>query len=244
MTQIQEHQLVPFHVQTLPCMDGPWLVLAPHPDDESIGMGGTLAKAARMGIATHLVVLTDGALGGAHSNLVQIRQQEVQAAARCLGIKTIHFVDEPDRGLHVHAPLLQRIAALIMELKPAAVFFPGVQEFHPDHRNAALLLWQALQALGPAAPQAIAYEITGQSPANCLVDISDVVAVKEQAIAAYPSQLSEKNYWELVQALNKLRTLTLPPQVAWAEAFYRFSKQELQLTLVEWARQRAAMMLL
>jgi len=243
MSRIQEPQLVPFHTDILPCMESPWLVFAPHPDDESIGMGGTLAKAAHLGIATHLVVLTDGALGGNHSDLVHIRQQEVRIAARCLGIQSIRFIDEPDRGLVVSAALVQRLAALISELKPAAVFFPGVQEFHPDHRNAALLVWQALQVLGAAAPAAIAYEITCQSPANCLVDISAEVAVKQQAIAAYPSQLNEKNYWELVQALNKLRTLSLPASVAWAEAFYRFSKADLQLSLADWARQRAAMML-
>ncbi len=243
MTRIQEHQLVPFHTETLPCMQGPWLVIAPHPDDESIGMGGTLAKASQSGISTHLVVLTDGALGGSHSDLVQIRQREAKAAADCLGIKTIRFVDEPDRGLLVSESLVQRIAAIIRELKPAAVFFPGVQEFHPDHRNAALLVWQALQSLGAAAPQAIAYEITCQSPCNCLVDISAVVPVKEQAIAAYPSQLNEKNYWELVQSLNKLRTLSLPASVAWAEGFYCFSEEEVRLALEEWATRRAAMML-
>ena len=243
MTRRQEHQLVPFHTEILPCMEGPWLVFAPHPDDESIGMGGTLAKAAQRGISTHLVVLTDGALGGAHPDLVRVRQQEVQAAARCLGMQSIRFVDEPDRGLRVHELLVQRIATIILELAPAAVFFPGVQEFHPDHRNAALLVWQVLQRLSSAAPLAIAYEITGQSPANCLVDISAEIAVKEQAIAAYPSQLSEKNYWELVQALNKLRTLTLPASVTWAEAFYCFSKEELQLSLADWAMKRASMQL-
>lgn len=243
MSLPQESQLVPYDTTPLPCDGGPWLVVAPHPDDESIGMGGTLAKAARNGVKTHVVVLTDGALGGNRDNLVQLRQQEVKSACALLGVAGLHFFDQPDRGLHVDAQLCQRLAALIDEIGPAAVFFPGVLEFHPDHRAAALLGWQTLQAKGQAAPQAIAYEISCQSPVNCLVDVTADYMTKQQAIAVYASQLGERPYLELAQALNKLRTLTLSPSVQWAEGFYCYSRQELALPLNEWSAQRMRVML-
>ena len=63
--------LIPFQTSELPL--GPWLVFAPHADDETFGMGGSLLKAKKYGIETHLVVLTDGAYGGNQEDLVKIR---------------------------------------------------------------------------------------------------------------------------------------------------------------------------
>lgn len=239
----QENELTPFHTDALPYATGPWLVFAPHPDDESFGMGGTLVKAHAAGIATHVVVVTDGALGGTGVDLVQRRQQEVKQASALLGVSSVQFLDQPDRGLCISDALLQRIGLLIKALKPAAVFFPGLQELHPDHRTTSLLIWQALQHLGTSAPQAIAYEITGQSPVNSLVDITQQMTRKQQAIAVYQSQLGENNYLEIIRALNRLRTLTLPASVSWAEGFYRYSGEELALGPQQWAQQRMLGML-
>lgn len=243
MSLLQEYQLLPFHHEPLPHARGPWLVFAPHPDDESFGMGGSIVNAVNAGIAVDVVVLTDGAQGGSGSDLVERRQQEVRAAAQVLGLHSVQFLAEPDRGLRATEPLALQLATLITNRKPAAVFFPGVLELHPDHRSAALLVWRSLQLLGAQAPQAIAYEITGQSPANCLVDISAAMLAKQQAIACYASQLGENNYLDLVHALNRLRTLTLRSEVQWAEAFYRYSSEELALPLPIWAAQRISTML-
>lgn len=240
MSLPQEDFLAPFTAEALPCKDGPYLVLAPHADDESIGMGGTLAKAARAGIALHVAVMTDGAQGGSVENLVKRRQQEVKAAADSLGVRYLHFLEQPDRGLSVSETSIKRITQLIEEIQPAAVFFPGVQELHPDHRATALIAWRALQLQTRGKPQAFAYEITVQSPLNCLVDISAEMIDKERAIRCYESQLGEKPYIELVKALNKLRTLTLPATVQWAEGYYRFTESELGSSLQEWLQQRGA----
>ena len=61
--------------------------VCPHSDDETFGMGGSLLKASCQGIETHVLVLTDGALGGHREDLVSIRQSEVKEAARVLGLK-------------------------------------------------------------------------------------------------------------------------------------------------------------
>lgn len=238
-----EPELCPFHPTALPHPEGPWLVLAPHPDDESFGMGGTLVKAAAAGIATHVLIMTDGALGGSADNLVAIRQQEARAAGDVLGLTGLHFLGEPDRALGVNDVVVDKLLALIATLRPAALFFPGVLEMHPDHRRTALLAWSVLQRLGSAAPVGIAYEITGQSPANLLVDISEQMPRKLAALRAYGSQLVENNYLDIVQALNKLRTLTLGKRVEWAETYYRFSEAELVGTLPAWIQARVAAML-
>ena len=82
-----ESAFIPFETSDLP--EGPWLVFSPHADDETFGMGGTLIKAASAGLETHLVVLTDGALGGKEENLVDVRETEVKRAAAALELSSI-----------------------------------------------------------------------------------------------------------------------------------------------------------
>ncbi|PCJ27749.1 MAG: hypothetical protein COA96_02545 [SAR86 cluster bacterium] len=227
-----EHSLIPYQVSAVP--EGPWLVFAPHADDETYGMGGSLLKASDEGVATHLVVLTDGALGGDSENLTDIRKKEVQRAADVLGIASVQCWDEPDRGLNQSEKLLSKVVHTIEDLKPASVFFPGPLEIHPDHRAAAQLIWAALQSMANAdKPRAYAYEISVQNPVNIFIDITSQRECKEQAMAAYASQNSENNYEELVLSLDKGRTFSLPTEVSHAEGFYHFSEADLGLSLRE-----------
>ena len=81
-----ESVLIPFHTSVLP--DGPWLIFAPHPDDETFGMGGSIIKAKEQGVDVHLVILTDGSLGGDPTNLVETRKREVEEVSEILGVKS------------------------------------------------------------------------------------------------------------------------------------------------------------
>jgi LmbE family N-acetylglucosaminyl deacetylase len=228
---MQEGEIVPYHTVPLPVSAGPWLVFAPHADDETFGMGGTLALAAQAGLQTHLVVVTDGALGGEGEGLVATRQQEARAAASVLGIQSVDFMHRPDRGLQIDETTVQSTKALIAQLQPRAVFFPGPMELHPDHRRCALLVWQALQELADPAITPVSYEIAVQSPINTLVDISTTMPVKQQAMHAYLSQLGEQRYEKVVMAMNTLRTLTLGSSAEFAEGFWIYDQQSLQDSL-------------
>jgi len=229
-----EHILVPFAPAALP--PGPWLVFAPHADDETFGMGGSLLKAHKQGVETHVIVLTDGALGGELDNLVQIRRQEAEAAAQLLGLASLECWTEPDRGLEQSERLAERIAAAIGRLAPASVFFPGPMEIHPDHRAAGFAVWGGLQQVyqrNEIRPLAIAYEISVQNPINFCIDITDEKDGKRAVMAVYASQNSENNYSELVIALNKTRTLSLAPEVGYAEGFFQFSEKDIGIPLRE-----------
>jgi len=228
-----EHMLIPFQASQL--LPGPWLVFAPHADDETFGMGGSLLKAKKEDVETHLVVLTDGAFGGEREDLVKVREEEVNRAAQLLGIKSLHCWSEPDRGLDHNESLVGKITDTIRSLAPAAVFFPGPFEIHPDHRATAFLVWSALQQLreNGVSPEAIAYEIGVQNPVNLLIDVTDQYAEKKEAMAIYASQNNENNYEELVLALDKGRTFSLPAQVEFAEGFFRFQSKDMGLSLQE-----------
>ena len=225
--------LIPFQASQLPL--GPWLVFAPHADDETFGMGGSLLKAKKENVETHLVVLTDGAFGGEREDLVKVREEEVNRAAQLLGIKSLHCWSEPDRGLDHNESLVGKITDTIRSLAPAAVFFPGPFEIHPDHRATAFLVWSALQQLreNGVSPEAIAYEIGVQNPVNLLIDVTEQYAEKKKAMAIYASQNSENNYQELVLALDKGRTFSLPANVEFAEGFFRFQSKDMAMSLQE-----------
>lgn len=220
----KENDLIPYATSPLP--EGPWLVFAPHPDDETFGMGGSLFLAFQKDITTSVVVLTDGSRGGTepfdNRDLINRRIEEAQKAAQCLGVHTISFWKEKDRQLYVTPSLIAQVAEHIQTLCPATVFFPSPMEPHPDHRATAALVWAGVQHCPEFTGNLYSYEITVQGPINCLIDISEAMSRKDSAIEHYTSQLAENNYKELVQALDTTRTLTLPSSVQAAEGFWRY----------------------
>jgi LmbE family N-acetylglucosaminyl deacetylase len=228
----KEDVFIPFSTDDL--SEGPWLIFSPHADDETYGMGGTLIQAASNGIEIHLVVLTDGALGGSDSDLVAVREEEVKRIALVLGVATLDCWKEPDRSLRLDTALVARVLNKIKDIAPAAVFFPGPMEPHPDHRNTALLVWSALQNLAVVErPIAYSYEISVQNPINVLVDTSKQRQEKSNLMRVYSSQNSQNNYEDLVRALDKGRTFSLPNEIDCAEGFYRYSEKQLESSLAE-----------
>ncbi|KPA09369.1 N-acetylglucosaminyl phosphatidylinositol deacetylase [Candidatus Magnetomorum sp. HK-1] len=219
---IQENQLIPYETSSIPL--SPWLVISPHPDDETFGMEGTLLLARHRKIKVSLIVLTDGAMGGNNKteDIVQIRRKELLKVSKLLGIKQVIFQDCPDGNLIVTRSMINQLAAAIHEIKPKSVFFPSPMELNPDHRSAAVLTWEALRAskfLGTA----YFYEILVQGQINKLIDITKVADEKKEIMSSYESQLSENNYIEVIEAIDISRSLTLPDHVKRAEGFYVYA---------------------
>jgi LmbE family N-acetylglucosaminyl deacetylase len=116
-----------------------------HPDDESLGTGGALAKYAAEGVETYLVTATRGERGwqgAAEDNpglagLGALREAELRAAAGVLGLRELHFLDYIDGDLDQADPAeaIARIAAHIRRIRPQVVitFGPAGGYGHPDH---------------------------------------------------------------------------------------------------------------
>lgn len=165
------------------------LAVFAHPDDESFGPGGTLARYAAEGVAVHLVCATRGEAGQAdpallesHESLAQRRVAELECAARILGLAGIHFLGYRDSGMAgspdndhpdalVRAPVAEvarKIAAHIRRLRPQVVitFDPHGGYGHPDHVAIHRATLVAFRAAGdPAAyPEQLAAGLTPWSP--------------------------------------------------------------------------------
>lgn len=116
-----------------------------HPDDESFGMGGTLARYAAEGVETHVICATRGEAGRYRNGedhpgkdaVGRIRERELRAAARELGVREVVFLGYRDGELDRADPVeaSERIAAQLRRLRPHVVlsFGPDGAYGHPDH---------------------------------------------------------------------------------------------------------------
>ncbi len=132
------------------------LAVLAHPDDESFGMGGTLALYASRGVDVHLVCATRGEVGEVapemlegFESIAKLRESELRCAAGILGLAGIHFLDYRDSGMpgspdNTHPQALaaqpldevaRNVVCYIRELKPQVVltFDPIGGYRHPDH---------------------------------------------------------------------------------------------------------------
>jgi mycothiol S-conjugate amidase len=146
------------------------LAVLAHPDDESYGIGGTLARYAAEGVDVHVVIATDGAAGsvdvkwaGDRSRLTEVRMEELKAAARVLGVK-IHLLgykdsgyigdsanDDPKSFMNVDLEEATRqVIKLIRELRPLVVVTHDETGgyFHPDHIRCCQITTPAFYAAG------------------------------------------------------------------------------------------------
>jgi LmbE family N-acetylglucosaminyl deacetylase len=120
------------------------LAILAHPDDESLGFGGTLAKYAAEGIETYLVTATRGEAGrfgllerGDPVEVGRVREAELRAAAAVLGIREVYVLGYPD-GAVDRVPAGNAIRAIvshIRRIRPDAIvtFGPDGAYGHPDH---------------------------------------------------------------------------------------------------------------
>ncbi len=187
------------------------LVLSPHPDDESIGCGGTLRKHVVEGDAMLLVFLTSGEKGGHGRTPEQtrrVRETEARRAAKILGIRSIEFGAEPDGVLRPTATLVQRLRAALHQWKPDFIYLPHDHKMHPDHRATVRLLRAAMRSLARSSVRPVVRLFEVWTPIQRLdevVDISPFITKKLAAIRAYKSHCAVLAFDEAMLGLNRYR---------------------------------------
>ncbi|NYZ16248.1 PIG-L family deacetylase [Azospirillum sp. RWY-5-1] len=139
----------------VPAADVPALVLAPHPDDETLGCGALIARKAAAGAPVTVVFACDGR----HSHrsglvppdaLAALRRREALAACARLGVgaERVGFLDHEDGRLaDAGGALARRIAGLAEACGARELFAPSAQDGHPDHRALSAAARAALAGL-------------------------------------------------------------------------------------------------
>jgi LmbE family N-acetylglucosaminyl deacetylase len=164
------------------------LVVAPHPDDETIGCGGTLAglAAGRSRICCAVATAGEASVAERQAGVgatACARRRKAEDACRALGLSPPRFLDLPDGALDRQPDTLSaRIAEIVAELDPEAIFVPWPLDAHADHQAVAA----ALAAVPLAASVEIwTYEVWSTLPANRIVDITDSWDAKVQALRCH-----------------------------------------------------------
>ena len=210
------------------------MVIAPHPDDEVIGAGGTLSRHTRLGDEVHVCVVTKAYAPDWAEATIKARRQEVLAVAEILGIKKIHFLDLPTVKLDTvpQKELNDLISNCIDNVKPQIVYTPHGGDLNKDHRLVFESTMVATRPI-PGCPvkKVLCYELLsstewgntlnyGTFTPNFYVDIADTLDTKLKAMAAYKTELKEPPHPRSLKAISILASLRgLNVGIAAAEAF-------------------------
>ncbi len=204
------------------------LVLAPHPDDEVIGCGGLLALHLREKREVRVVIATDGGRGGD----APTREEESRRGLAKLGENVpVEFLGFPDR----HLAEIPQLKDLLLTYRPDLILVPAPIEVHPDHLALARIVCELVQRdetlwADLAVARVAFYEVGQPVRPNAIVDITDVAEAKYAAIAEHHSQLAVRDYVGYTRGLNVYRTMTLPIEVKFAEAYYVVDLPSLRTT--------------
>ena len=191
----------------------PALVVAPHPDDECLGCGGAIALLRSGRHQVQVLVMSDGTKSHPNSinyptlRLKQLRESETLAAMAQLDVSEsyITFMQMPDGAIPNAESIdfetsVNECQTYLMSVNPKIIFVPYRCDPHPDHRATWEIFQAAIQRSG-LSPRWLEYPIWDWDPAQrqnhtlngiktWRLDISEVVELKQQAIAFYRSQIS------------------------------------------------------
>jgi LmbE family N-acetylglucosaminyl deacetylase len=193
------------------------LGVAAHPDDLDFGASGTIAKWVKQGATCYYLICTNGCKGSddpkmTEEKLVKIRQQEQITAGKILGLKNVFFLKHNDTELVADLTLKKEIVYYIRKLKPDVVITTDPTIIysnrgfinHTDHRAAGQA---TIDAVFPMARDRLTfpeYEKLGLTPHKVqtlyltsfdkpteIIDISETIEIKINALRAHESQISE-----------------------------------------------------
>lgn len=202
------------------------LVIAPHADDEVLGMGGTIARFACDARRVVVAVMTG------HGDMPhpiwaphtwdKIRS-ECRTAASLLGVEELVFRELPAACLD-HTPAYQintTVSKLIAEFEPVEVYVPFAHDLHQDHGAIAYAVSVATRPYLQSAysvRRILAYETLSEThlappylapsfQPNVFVNITETLEIKIAAMRAYESQLQPDNLPRSIAAINSLAIL-------------------------------------
>ena len=192
------------------------LVIAPHPDDAEISVGGTIAVSLQQNLRVGVVEMTSGE-PTPHGS-IEIRRRETEKSTEILGLTWRANLDLPNRSLQPTLEARRKLAEVFRTVKPQIILAPYWQDAHPDHVAASGLcddarFWSKLSrsdmAGDPFWPPLLLHYFSIHlriHPAPSIVmDISSQIDAKMKAVAAYESQLITGRSQEFPTVIDDIR---------------------------------------
>jgi len=183
------------------------LVVAPHPDDEVLGCGGTIKKYTNRGDQVYLCIATKAYTPDWTEEFIANRKEEIESAVKTLGISKLFLLDFPTVKLDTipQKEINDSISKVVKEINPEVVFIPFGGDINKDHK---LVFEASLVALRPNLESSVkkvyCYEVLSETewakPAqkiedvfmpNYYEDISDYLEDKIKAMECYKSEVRD-----------------------------------------------------
>lgn len=228
---LNEQDIYPYSATDISNKDA--LILAPHPDDESLGCGGSIIKHVNAASRIKVIFLTSGDKGDFENrfgeNYINIRKQCAFNAMEALGVKDFEFWEYGDRQIGLLKDEIEsRLVKTLHDFNPSLLYAPSPLEAHPDHRASFEIAWRAAKI---SKVTLVLYEVLMAVYPNILVDITNEIEQKKLAIEKYFTELQYNDYLSKIIGLNRFRTATLPQNIKYAEGFISVNEGGEQMPL-------------
>jgi len=198
------------------------LVVAPHPDDEILGCGGTIIKNIKAGNEVYVCVVTKGFPPLFNAERTEQNRQDTIACHKVIGIKETFFLDFPSTRLETveRSVFNGKILEVVRKLVPDEVYIPHWGDMQKDHQMVAEACMVAVRPkYVPQVKRVYSYETMSETAwnapnvqnefiPNVFVDITGTLEEKKEALSYFKLQISEfpdARSIEAVEALAKYR---------------------------------------
>jgi len=186
------------------------LVIAAHPDDEVLGMGGTIKKLSYDN-EIHLCIITEGASAQySDKKMIQKRKKSCEKSSGIIGISKIHFLDFPDMKLDTisHLDINRQLEEIMNDFRPEIVFTTPSQDLNKDHELTFKSTLVAARPYSGYVKKILSYELPGtvnsQFNPNTYVDISEFISTKINAFKQYSSEVRKFPHPRSIKSIESL----------------------------------------
>jgi LmbE family N-acetylglucosaminyl deacetylase len=210
-------------------------IITPHPDDETLGCGGTILKhKAECDSINWLIITGMTEKKGFSSQVIKQRQEEIESVARMYDFETVHNLNLPTTRLD-EIPLgniINGISKVLLEVKPHTVYLPNRSDAHSDHKIVFNAAWSCCKTFRfPFIHRVLMHEIPSETdfaPAlpgtafvpNIFSDISPYLERKIEIMRTYKGELKDHPFPRSEQVIRALATVRgATAGVEYAEAF-------------------------
>ena len=214
------------------------LVICAHPDDETLGLGGTICSHVEQGDKISVLIFTDGeSARGKSDSKIKMRQKQAKKAAKELGIEKIEFLNYPDQELDIIAlkDLSKKIENKITKNSPNIIYTHYWGDVNQDHKR---LFEATLVACRPIPNSPIKQILCYETPSstewgnsfqnnhpNVFVNIEKFLDKKIKAIQNYSNEIKPFPHPRSEEAMiNRAKFWGSTIGVHYAEAFYMIRK--------------------
>lgn len=197
------------------------LIVAPHPDDETLGCGGTILRLAKEGAQiAWLLVTAVSEQAGYESKDVRQREDEISRVSELFGFKRVFRPRLPTTRLDTMpmADLVKVFYVVFKEFQPEQVYLPSPLDVHTDHRmvfNAGVACSKWFRH--PSVRRVLSYETLSETEfslethnwfrPNCFVDISEFLERKLEVMSVYQSEIRPYPFPRSLESIRALATL-------------------------------------